>query len=118
MLHTLERKATQILDAAQGADHDGIVLVPDLSPPSQPLTMPQERVDAALATCQQRLKAPYDVRRNPVPYEAPELTVNMTIDDVGVTRQKTERGSSASVPEQSSAQKVSNAAQLEMIMQN
>ncbi len=33
-----------------------------------------------------------------MPYEMPELTVNLSVDDVGVKRQKAERGSSAPPP--------------------
>lgn len=100
LLHTLERKATHILEAAHVSEQDGFVMVPDLPSRSQPLTMPQERVDAAIETCQHRLKGAHDLRRNPVPYEAPEVTVNLSVDDVGVKRQKAERGSPASTADQ------------------
>lgn len=93
LLNALERKATQVLDAAHVSELDGTVSMPDLAPLPQPLTMPQARVDAAIETCRKRLKAPQDLRLNPVPYEAPELTVNVSVDDVGVKRQKAARDS-------------------------
>ena len=96
--HALAQKATRLLNAAQVSEQDGVVIVPALSPVSQPLTMPQDRVNEAIETCQASLKASFDLRSNPVPYEAPEVTVNISVDDVGVKRQKAERRSSASVP--------------------
>jgi len=91
--HALDQKATEILNAAQVSEQDGTVIVPSLSPVSQPLTMPQDLVNEAIETCQSALKAPTDLRSNPMPYEAPEVTVNITVDDVNVKRQKATRGS-------------------------
>lgn len=91
----LDRKATQILTAAQVSEQDGTVMVPSSSPVSQPLTMSQTRVNNAIETCQTSLKDAFDLRSNPVPYEAPEVTVNITVDDVGVKRQKAVRHSSS-----------------------
>lgn len=98
LLEGLDRKATQILEASHVSDQDGAVRVPDLSPLPQSLTMSQDRIAAAVEKCQQGLKTPQDLRLNPVPYEAPEVTVNLSVDDVGVKRQKAERGSSTSPP--------------------
>jgi hypothetical protein len=100
--YVLDRKATQILTAAQVSEQDGTLIVPSCSPVSQPLTMPQTRVNDAIETCQESFKEAYDLRNNPLPYEAPEVTVNITVDDVGVKRQKAERRSSASEPSPSS----------------
>lgn len=91
LMDALERKATQILDTFHVSEQDGTVRVPDQSPPTQHLSLPQEQVDAAIETCQKRFKTPQDLRLNPVPYETPDLTVNLSIDDVGVKRQKAER---------------------------
>ncbi len=96
LLEGLDRKASQILAAAHVSEQDGSLRVPEVFPSPQPLTMPQARVDAAIATCQQRLKTPQNLRLNPVPYEAPEVTVNLSVDDVGVKRQKADRGASPS----------------------
>ena len=100
--HALDQKATQILNAAQVSEQDGTVIVPSLPPVSQPLTMPQDRVNDAIETCQKSLKHSFDLRSNPMLYEAPDMTVNITVDDVGVKRQKAERRSSASEPASSS----------------
>jgi hypothetical protein len=105
LLEVLDRKATAILDASHVSDQDGPVSVPDLSPRSQSLTMSQDRIDAAIEMCQKRLKTPQDLRLNPVPYEAPEVTVNLSVDDVGVKRQKAERSSPDPDPEPSLAGK-------------
>lgn len=93
LLASLDRKASQMLAAAHVSEQDGCLRVPEVSPPPQPFTMPQARVDAAMETCQQRLKTPQNLCLNPVPYEAPEVTVNLSVDDVGVKRQKAERSS-------------------------
>ena len=95
LLTVLDRKATHILDAAHVSDQDGIVSLPDQAPPPQPLTMPQERVEAARATCRKSLKDSPTLSGNPVPYEAPEFTVNISVDNVGVKRQKAKRRSSS-----------------------
>ena len=100
--HALDQKATRMLTAAQVSEQDGTVIVPSLSPVSQPLTLPQDRVNDALETCQKSLKGSFDLRSNPLLYEASDVTVNITVDDVGVKRQTAERRSSASEPASSS----------------
>lgn len=101
--HLLDQKATRILNAAQVSEQDGTVIVPSLSPVSQPLTMPEKRVNDAIETCQASLKDSFDLRSNPMPYEALDVTVNISVDDVGVKRQKAERRrSSTSRPVSSS----------------
>ncbi len=45
----------------------------------------------AIAVCQARVTVDADLRDNPVPYEAPEWTVNLSADDVGVKRQAATR---------------------------
>jgi hypothetical protein len=96
--HALVQKATHILNAAHVSEQDGVVLIPALSLSSQACSMPQNRVDTAIETCQKSLKGSDDIRGNSLPYEAPELTVNISVADVGVKRQKAERSSSAATP--------------------
>lgn len=105
--HALDQKATHILHTAQVSEQDGVVLVPARSVSSHAWSLPQHLVDAAMATCQQSLKGADDIRGNSLSYETPELTVNLTVDDVGVKRQQAERSSPAATPKTPSASEAS-----------
>lgn len=90
LMQVIDRKARQILQAHDFTE-DGQFEGPSATYQDAPVTLSAERVADALATCQARVKGGGDLRENPVLYEAPERTVNITIDDVGVKGQKAER---------------------------
>jgi len=54
-------------------------------------TLPPSQVAEAIATCQARCPVTTPLSDNPVPYEAPDATVEMCIDDVGAKQQKARR---------------------------
>ncbi len=54
-------------------------------------TLPDDRVNGAVRACQERLGVGNEVFDNPVCYEDPNETVNVSIDDVNVKRQKDSR---------------------------
>lgn len=53
--------------------------------------MPKEEVEKAIEACKLTPEEREEIERNPVYYEEPEQTVNISIDDVGVKKQKEER---------------------------
>lgn len=64
------------------------------------VTIPEEKVRAAIALCEKRLEQKGILINNPICYEDPEQTVNISIDDVGVKKQKESRqrdGSSVAI---------------------
>jgi hypothetical protein len=90
-MQAIDHKAEQILmthEFRKAGEFDG---VPETYRGHRPVTIPDEQVTEAIATCQARVKETWDLSTNPVLYEAPESTVNISIDDVGVKRQKAER---------------------------
>jgi len=66
----------------------------------RPVLISEEEVAKAIVSCREDCRYPDNLSHNPVAYEAPESTVNIAIDDVGVKKQeenrdgpkKTERG--------------------------
>ncbi len=55
------------------------------------VTLPEEKVAKAREVCRSRLEGKSELTDNPVSYEDPEQTVNISIDDVGVKKQKESR---------------------------
>jgi len=55
------------------------------------VTLPEEKVRAAIALCEKKLEEKGKIINNPICYEDPEQTVNISIDDVGVKKQKESR---------------------------
>lgn len=51
----------------------------------------QKKVEEALIECENEIGDYYDLLENPIPYENPEFTVNITSDDVCVKKQKMSR---------------------------
>jgi hypothetical protein len=52
----------------------------------------EEPLKKALEVCQLSPEEVAEIQKNPVPYEAPEGTVNISIDEVGAKKQKQSRG--------------------------
>lgn len=59
--------------------------------PEQIVLQGEERVEACLRACTIDEQARAEMRANPIPYEDPQHSVNVSIDDVGVKRQKAQR---------------------------
>lgn len=91
LMQRIDRKAEQILQA-HGFREDGVCEGESEAYQGQePVTLPNDRIATAIAICQERMKVDCDLSENPMPYEVPECAVNISIDDVGVKRQKAER---------------------------
>ena len=91
LMQVIDQKAEQILEA-HGFRKDGIFEGnPATYQESEAANLPNDRVNAAIAACQAKVAVNCDLTTNPVRYEAPEQTVNITIDDVGAKRQKATR---------------------------
>lgn len=91
LMQSIDQKAEQILEA-HGFRKDG--LFKGASTRYQDIAeqhLPDDRVADAIAICQAKMAVPCDLTANPVGYEAPAQTVNITIDDVGPKRQKSTR---------------------------
>ena len=59
--------------------------------PEQIVSQVEERVEACLRACTIDEEARAEMRANPIQYEDPQHSVNVSIDDVGVKRQKAQR---------------------------
>ena len=86
----LEKKATSILRRHQFSE-DGTYPgnKEDLSS-AEPVTLPQETIQKAAAHLS-RDYSPEELLSNPVPFEDPSQSLNITIDDVSVKKQSQER---------------------------
>ena len=70
------------------------------------IMMPTDSVEEAVAFCiRQEPELKSAIENNPVPYEEPDKTANISIDDVGVKEQKEHRDKPSSQPEKSSRKK-------------
>ena len=89
---------TQAILVAHGwekTDEDAPVLGP-----VQTATLPAVAVAAALTACAADAAARAEMEANPVPYEDPQQSVRVAVDDVGVKRQKaTRRPKKSAVPQ-------------------
>jgi hypothetical protein len=87
----IERQSAAIL-TAHGVDRDPEAELKDprfgLPPSAQKAEV---AVAAALAACAEDTAAREEMAANPVPYEEPDQSVNIAVDDVGVKRQKARR---------------------------
>lgn len=88
-------------------DHDftpsGIPLSPTKTPTTTPDRLPAEKVLAAIEQCHKSELIVQQMQANPVAYEDPQQTVNISVDDVGVKRQADHRPDTA--PETPSSRK-------------
>ena len=90
VLECLERTTTDILKH-EGFDETGQPVDSTAFPPNEAAVIPAKQVTAALDACDLTATAREEVERNPVPYEQPSETVNVSIDDVVVKQQKAHR---------------------------
>ena len=91
LLTTLSHTSEHILkDHAFSAD--GLPLSPTATTAAPPLdSLPSEQVLAAIKRCRKPKLIEQQMRANPIGYEDPQHTVNISIDDVGVKRQTEQR---------------------------
>jgi hypothetical protein len=91
VLAHLALKREQILQEHDFSDQ-GIPLVPLApAPDSPPAPLPVDQVLAAIEHCGKTELIWQQMHTNPVRYESPVQTVNISIDDVGVKRQTDQR---------------------------
>ncbi len=91
VIQAIDRIARQLLTTHQFRE-DGVFDGTSTAYQERPFTsLPDQQVADAIAVCQAQAPVPCDLRENPVGYEAPDQTVNITIDDVGPKRQKATR---------------------------
>jgi hypothetical protein len=95
LLEHVEKKSEQILEK-HGFSPKGIFEGERESMPSCPCTIriSEEKVAEAIEACSQGVKFESNLSVNPVPYEDPNQTVNLSIDDVIVKEQKNTRNDS------------------------
>jgi hypothetical protein len=91
LLQQIDHKAASILQHHGFTQEGQCQMSPERYQGYTPVTQPDERIAAAITHCTERLNVKGDLSENPMPYEAPESTVNISIDDVGVKRQKADR---------------------------
>lgn len=53
--------------------------------------LPNDKIEKALKRCEEKIGSEYNLRENPMIYEDPAHTVNLSIDDVKVKKQKNTR---------------------------
>lgn len=91
VLETIEHKAQNILEqhdfTAEGKYEGDAAKYQKIE--SRNLT--EEKVEQAIECCQKKIDIDCDLSKNPVDYEDPEYTVNISIDDVKVKKQKNKR---------------------------
>lgn len=90
VMDCLERTTTEILQQ-EGFDDTGQPLNPTPSRTQETMVMSAELVTEAIEACHLTADERAEVERNPVQYEQPTETVNVSIDDVVVKQQKLHR---------------------------
>jgi hypothetical protein len=90
LIDFIERKTTEILKKNNFTE-EGIPKDKSEEYNKEPVLLPKEEVEKAIETCKLTPEEWEEIERNPVYYEEPEQTVNISIDDVGVKKQKEER---------------------------
>lgn len=87
----LEEKTRGILSAhGIGSEEQAVVNKPDFGP-AKSVEKSAPEIAAAIAACAQDTETRQEMEANPVPYEDPNQSVNVSVDDVGVKRQKAAR---------------------------
>lgn len=86
----LERTTTAILHR-EGFDETGQPLTSTVVEQQAATVIPAQQVTEAIDACELRADERAEVERNPVVYEQPTDTVNISIDDVVVKQQKRQR---------------------------
>ncbi len=99
-----EAEGTKVLQAIEQKSQD-ILEQHEFTPEGKPegdmtqyqkvesVTLPEDEVEKAIESCQKKVGLDCNLRSNPMIYEDPEHTVNISIDDVKVKKQKSERKS-------------------------
>lgn len=87
----IEWKVTKIFQEKNFTE-EGTPKNPSEEYPKEAVLLPEEEVKKAIEACKLSPEEQKEVERNPVAYEDPEQTVNLSADDVGVKKQKEERG--------------------------
>jgi hypothetical protein len=100
LMKAIDHKARQILNAHAFREDGMFEGEPTRFQGPAAVNLPETQVADAITVCQAQVKGACDLSRHPMSYEAPEATVNITIDDVGVKRQKAERTGRQSGTEQ------------------
>ncbi len=90
VMDCLEQTTTEILQQ-EGFDDSGQPLNPTPLQTQEIMVMSAELVTEAIDACHLTADERAEVKRNPVPYEHPADTVNVSIDDVVVKQQKRHR---------------------------
>ena len=90
VLACLERTTTEILHR-EGFDEAGQPRTPPLTGSHDAVVLSSEQVTAAIDACDLTSDERAEVERNPVLYEQPTQTVNISCDDVVVKKQKQHR---------------------------
>ena len=89
MIDFIGEKTTQILQD-NGFNENGVYQgSEEPSRTRSPVTLPEQAIAEAVVQCGHQ--DPEDILKNPVPYEDPEHTVNITADDVCVKKQEETR---------------------------
>ncbi len=91
LIDFVEQKTTEILKKNNFTE-EGIPKDKSEEYKKEPALLPKEEVEKAIEACKLTPEEREEVERNPVYYEDPEQTANISIDDVGVKKQKEERG--------------------------
>lgn len=91
ILDFVEQKTTEIFNK-NGFTEEGIPKDKTEEYMREPALLPEEKVREVVEACELSDEERREVERNPVGYEDPEQTVNISTDDVGVKKQKEERG--------------------------
>jgi hypothetical protein len=92
VLKCLEGTTTEVLQQ-KGFDETGQPLNPSPLWAQDAMVIPAEQVKEAIDACHLTMDERAEVERNPVRYEQPAETVNISIDDVVVKQQKPQRTS-------------------------
>ncbi len=103
----LERTTTEILQQ-EGFDETGQPLTATLFGKKQAALMSPEQVNEAIDACDLTADERAEITRNPVCYEQPIETVNISIDDVVVKKQKQHRVRQAETDEMLDGEEMNN----------
>lgn len=93
IIQATEKKCMSILQEKE-FNLDNLPSGPKIKPNQIPIEsslLDNTKVEEALIECEKEIGDYYDLVENPIPYEDPEYTVNITSDDVCVKKQKMSR---------------------------
>ncbi len=90
LLAYLKSRSEQILKDSPVTE-SGCPVSSPLVQPSSPVYLPSDTVQKALKQCRKSERVQQHMQANPIPYEDPQQSVNISVDDVGVKRQSEHR---------------------------